>query len=1003
MTKKFVLIVLICFIYTGCFDHSYDLLEITPPKDNPPDKYSEPFLQIDSEAHMNTIKQLVFSSNGKILVSASHDKTVRLWDIAKGKHIGTIQSQIDDGLNGIIETVAISPNNKLIAISGYPSTYGIRIYNIEKIHRNDYQAERVITGHCYVNKIEFSPDGKYLASAGTDNNVMIWDIETGNEVLKLEGHTDSVNDVNYSPDGNYILTSSDDSTLRLWDSNNGNVISIFKDNRDNIPIMKSNFNSNGKYIYYQRSDNTIIIRQIKPGIVKHFFNILTLGFWEWSPGKKIAQKQFNKPIGAVSISPNKSCLLVSEGSKANILSIPKLSNIGEFNGHYHYIVSASISNNGLVATADAYDHAIKIWNLFNRKDYRYFAGKGRSKFSIGFSKNGKSIAWGNSNEINNIFIHGNLEQTFNLNMIKIGEAFPKYSVGVERNKEYYQGIEKSGNISISTENGYNKGRILKINNTASLTHLPIKSNAVICSATLTHNGKFVIIGGADGVIKSYSVDTGRINREYIGHVGNVWGVAVSPDNQLIASCSSDQLIKLWNLKTGENLLNLFVDNDNQWVAWTSKGFWTSSEQGKQYVYFHINRGPHWNAIVTNSGSLLDCFESKLMIKKTLLHKKTFANSSDCVNEFLSKTKMIVHKCPKIQYTSHDKKKYMVKTNQFFVKAKAFSNSNNEPVNQIWLELNGQKVPDNQVKILMNGNYAELEANLILSQRFNFLSAYASTKEKTSVPEKMEITYMPEEVTEVHNLDSLYLLSIGINHYKRLKQNISFADNDAESIVNLFMKQKKVLYNKTSRLYDKVNANLLTNSNATKANIMNGLKRIKKNASNNSLTIIYIALYLYIENNTFYLCPFDIDNNNIKETAIKADNIFELLDATYSTKILILDLCYKDHISFEHDINFLFNKYANSKRTVVMAVQNKKGASCRYQNNHHSVLSKYLLKAFDKKTINVDADRNNIIEFSELNHFIEKNFQKISYKNIKMHISKDLIDNKEDFQIGIKSD
>jgi WD40 repeat protein len=67
-----------------------------------------------------------------------------------------------------------------------------------------------------INSVCFSPDGKYLASAGDDKTIKIWSMESGQTVQTLMGHEDSVYHIAFSPDGMLLASSSSDHTIKLW-------------------------------------------------------------------------------------------------------------------------------------------------------------------------------------------------------------------------------------------------------------------------------------------------------------------------------------------------------------------------------------------------------------------------------------------------------------------------------------------------------------------------------------------------------------------------------------------------------------------------------------------------------------------------------------------------------------------------------------------------------------------------------------------------------------------
>jgi WD40 repeat protein len=64
--------------------------------------------------------------------------------------------------------------------------------------------------------ITFSPDGKWIASAGNDATIQIWNSETGEKIFTLVGHTGPTFGVVFSPDGQYLASSSTDRTVKVW-------------------------------------------------------------------------------------------------------------------------------------------------------------------------------------------------------------------------------------------------------------------------------------------------------------------------------------------------------------------------------------------------------------------------------------------------------------------------------------------------------------------------------------------------------------------------------------------------------------------------------------------------------------------------------------------------------------------------------------------------------------------------------------------------------------------
>jgi WD40 repeat protein len=109
--------------------------------------------------------------------------------------------------------------------------------------------------------------------------------------------------------------------------------------------------------------------------------------------------------------------------------------------------------------------------------------------------------------------------------------------------------------------------------------------------TFVPDGRVVISGGGNGALSAHALD-GSIQRpDFVGHFGDVWAVAVSPDARLLVSGGDDQTMRLWNLATRELVVTLFYAREGEWVMWTPQGYYASSPGGDALVGWHINRGP----------------------------------------------------------------------------------------------------------------------------------------------------------------------------------------------------------------------------------------------------------------------------------------------------------------------------------------------------------------------------------------------------------------------------
>jgi WD40 repeat protein len=151
------------------------------------------------------VRQVAFDSKGDRLAAAS-GRTITLWNVTSNELLPTLSDSTQ------VYSLAFDPNDpNYLATAGEDGT--VKIWDL--ISRT---VILTLTGHTTsaTNYVAYSPDGKHLAAASEDKTAVIWDIESGQQVAQLEGHTDALEGVIFSPDGKFLATASDDETARLW-------------------------------------------------------------------------------------------------------------------------------------------------------------------------------------------------------------------------------------------------------------------------------------------------------------------------------------------------------------------------------------------------------------------------------------------------------------------------------------------------------------------------------------------------------------------------------------------------------------------------------------------------------------------------------------------------------------------------------------------------------------------------------------------------------------------
>jgi WD40 repeat protein len=163
------------------------------------------------EAHSDLVRSLAWSANGKTLASGGY-KEVRLWDGATLEKRGELAA----GLNGQITAIRFTRHGgALVVADSVPAESGwLRVFRLGD-DKKEIAAWRAHDD--LVHDLALSADGGFLATAGGDKMVRLWELISQKEVGRIEAHSDAVMGVALNTNATQLLTVSTDKELKLWD------------------------------------------------------------------------------------------------------------------------------------------------------------------------------------------------------------------------------------------------------------------------------------------------------------------------------------------------------------------------------------------------------------------------------------------------------------------------------------------------------------------------------------------------------------------------------------------------------------------------------------------------------------------------------------------------------------------------------------------------------------------------------------------------------------------
>jgi WD40 repeat protein len=221
----------------------------------------------------------------------------------------------------------------------------------------------------------FSPDGKLMATASSDQSVVLWDVATGAKLKTLLGHRGEVWAAAFSPDGKVLATGSYDRTIILWDVVTGNELKVLKGHDEFVRALA--FSPDGSILASSSWDHTIKLWSMPSGRLMRTLE----GHTDW--------------VVSISFSPDgKRLASSSDDYSVRVWDVMTGAQLHEMDGHTGNIWSVSFSPDGEIIASASEDRTIRIWNASNGMLMHVMTGHTKEIRSIAFSKDGKLLASG---------------------------------------------------------------------------------------------------------------------------------------------------------------------------------------------------------------------------------------------------------------------------------------------------------------------------------------------------------------------------------------------------------------------------------------------------------------------------------------------------------------------------------------------------------------------------------------------------------------------------------
>jgi WD40 repeat protein len=638
------------------------------------------------------------------------------------------------------------------------------------------------------------------------------------------------------------------------------------------------------------------------------------------------------------------------------------------------VFAGAYSPDGGLAATGGFNGDLQVWNPKTGEMKAEQKSTGRPVRAVGFSADGRSIAWGNQKEpdlpanIDLQMITGPLERAFRLPEAgqPLSEPRPLGSANT-----WIQSDIRSFKMSLEQRKG-DKVAVLELSKPGSSSRTLLEVDPSLASSfrcfAFSPDGKSVIAGGNHGVLTGYGVDGKKLG-DFVGHESAVLAVAVSPDGRYVVSGSADQTVRLWNLRTRELVVTIFRGEDGEWVLWTPQGYYTGSPGADKIIGWQINKGPDKAADDVTAEQLRKHLNRPDIVAKAI----QLASAEEAVRAShgtgFKLSDLLARPAPQLHILSPAPDASV--TAPGGVAVKIALSATPDPITRIRIQVNGRQLDDFLPPTGPKFEPGEHEFNVPLAKGKNTIMVTALNEIGWSKAQDGTLTLTNESAGKLDKRGTLYILAVGVTKYPgiadwcRPKNNcdLNYTGQDAMAFAEMAERQLGPLHNKTVR---RVLVNGGSDADApTAAHIIDALG-ILSDATANDTVAVFLAGHGVEDGPNYRFISTDAAGAGDK---IRASSIVpwyaieEAIDQAKGRRLLFIDTCHSAGAYNERLGNTAY--YANILAYSSARWDQEALESAEYK---HGLFTQALLEALNGEA---DASHRGHVDTLQLNEYLQK--------------------------------